>query len=93
MAQLIKLQDYVSRYEQDIYRYPSQFIKLKKQQWEKLKAAYLAGEIEQLFSQSYENQLIDEAYDEEEKRGIFQKVKGMFRRKQEEEPVVEDRDS
>lgn len=33
MAQLIKLQDYISRYEADMYRYPSQFIRLKKQQW------------------------------------------------------------
>ena len=88
MAQLIKLQDYVSRYEQDIYRYPSQFIKLKKQQWDKIKAAYLAGELEQLYSQSYENQLIDEAY-EEEKKSVFQKMKGMFRRKQEETTVEE----
>lgn len=88
MAQLIKLQDYVSRYEQDIYRYPSQFIKLKKQQWDKIKAAYLAGELEQLFSTSYEDQLIEAAYDEE-KKSVFQKVKGIFRRKQEEE-VLED---
>jgi hypothetical protein len=88
MAQLIKLQDYVSRYEQDIYRYPSQFIKLKNQQWDKLKAAYLTGEIEQLFNQSYETQLM-KTVDEEEKRGIFHKVKGMFRRKQEEEMVEE----
>lgn len=36
MAQLIKLQDYISRYEQDIYKYPSRFVRLKKQQWEKL---------------------------------------------------------
>ncbi|KPB05350.1 hypothetical protein [Bacillus sp. CHD6a] len=33
MAQLIKLQDYITRYEADIYRYPNQFIRLKKQQW------------------------------------------------------------
>lgn len=79
MAQLIKLQDYVSRYEQDIYRYPSQFIKLKKQQWDKIKAAYLAGELEQLFSQSYETELADQIQDEE-KRNIFHKVKGLFRR-------------
>ena len=89
MAQLIKLQDYVSRYEQDIYRYPSQFIKLKKQQWDKIKAAYLAGELDQLYSQSYENQLIDEAYEEEEKKSVLQKMKGIFRRKQEEAPVIE----
>ncbi|QFT90249.1 hypothetical protein FIU87_16415 [Bacillus sp. THAF10] len=34
MAQLIKLQDYITRYEADIYRYPSQYIRLKKQKWE-----------------------------------------------------------
>ena len=34
MAQLIKLQDYISRYEQDIYRYSSQYVRFKKQQWE-----------------------------------------------------------
>ena len=33
MAQLIKLQDYVSRYEKDIYRYSNQYIRFKKQQW------------------------------------------------------------
>ncbi|WP_010195393.1 hypothetical protein [Bacillus sp. m3-13] len=33
MAQLIKLQDYITRYEADIYRYPNQYIRLKKQQW------------------------------------------------------------
>jgi hypothetical protein len=33
LAQLIKLQDYITRYEADIYRYPNQYIRLKKQQW------------------------------------------------------------
>ncbi|CAG9622141.1 NERD domain-containing protein [Sutcliffiella rhizosphaerae] len=33
MAQLIKLQDYITRYEADIFRYPSQYIRLKKQKW------------------------------------------------------------
>lgn len=84
MAQLIKIQDYVSRYEQDIYRYPSQFIKLKKQQWDKIKAAYLAGELDQLFSQSYETQMVDLAY-EEEKKSIFDKMKGIFQRSKSEE--------
>ncbi len=36
MAQLIKLQDYVSRYEWDAYRYPTQYIRLKKDNWNKL---------------------------------------------------------
>lgn len=36
MAQLIKLEDYVSRYEWNAYRYPSQYIRLKKENWKKL---------------------------------------------------------
>lgn len=35
MAQLIKLFDYISRYEWNMYRYPTQFIRLKNEQWEK----------------------------------------------------------
>ncbi|MDQ0351302.1 hypothetical protein J2R98_001105 [Alkalibacillus filiformis] len=34
MAQLIKLQDYISRYETDVYRYPGQFTRLKKENYE-----------------------------------------------------------
>ncbi|WP_163539201.1 NERD domain-containing protein [Gracilibacillus sp. YIM 98692] len=37
MAQLIKLDNYISRYEQDLYHYPSQFSRLKKQNWQNLK--------------------------------------------------------
>ncbi|WP_088005552.1 NERD domain-containing protein [Indiicoccus explosivorum] len=37
MAQLIKLQDCVSRYADDLNRYPSQFIRLKREQWLKAK--------------------------------------------------------
>lgn len=40
MAQLIKLQDYVSRYEQNIVLYPSRFVRLKKQKWIGLKKAF-----------------------------------------------------
>ena len=36
MGQLIKLQDYTSRYEQNIYHYPARFVTLKNQQWEKV---------------------------------------------------------
>lgn len=43
MGQLIKLQDYVSRYEQNIYNYPSRFVRLKKQQWDKLVTQWEAG--------------------------------------------------
>ncbi|KGP90198.1 hypothetical protein N780_06530 [Pontibacillus chungwhensis BH030062] len=40
MAQLIKLQDYVSRYSTDPYRYPGQFIRLKQGNWKKLKSLW-----------------------------------------------------
>ncbi|UJL45111.1 NERD domain-containing protein [Virgibacillus sp. NKC19-16] len=36
MAQLIKLQDYISRYGWDVYRYPTQYIRLKQDNWKKL---------------------------------------------------------
>ncbi|MFD1362303.1 NERD domain-containing protein [Lentibacillus salinarum] len=35
MAQLIKLEDYISRYEWNIYRYPGQFIRMKQENWKK----------------------------------------------------------
>ncbi|SFM09450.1 hypothetical protein SAMN04487943_107261 [Gracilibacillus orientalis] len=37
MAQLIKLENYISRYQRDIFHYPSQFSRLKKENWERLK--------------------------------------------------------
>lgn len=36
LAQLIKLHDYVSRYGWNVYRYPSQFIRLKQTNWKSL---------------------------------------------------------
>lgn len=35
MAQLIKLHNYISRYERGIYHYPGQFIRLKQEKWKK----------------------------------------------------------
>lgn len=37
LAQLVKLQDYASRYATDPYRYPGQYIRLKKENWRKVK--------------------------------------------------------
>ncbi|GAK12984.1 LOW QUALITY PROTEIN: hypothetical protein JCM19039_2794 [Geomicrobium sp. JCM 19039] len=37
MVHLIKIHDYVSRYENDIHRYPNQFTRLKREKWEKMK--------------------------------------------------------
>lgn len=44
MAQLIKLQDYISRYQIDLTRYPTQYVRLKRTQWEKVKQQWLSGE-------------------------------------------------
>lgn len=36
MAQLIKLNDYVSRYESDLSRYTSLFVRLKARRWKSM---------------------------------------------------------
>src|SRR5690625_2576104 len=36
MAQLVKLYDYISRYESNPFHYPTQFIRLKQENWQKL---------------------------------------------------------
>ena len=36
MAQLIKLENYISRYERDIFHYPGHYIRLKQENWKKL---------------------------------------------------------
>ncbi|TRM12994.1 NERD domain-containing protein [Lentibacillus cibarius] len=41
MAQLIKLEDYISRYEWNVYRYPSQFIRMKQDNWKKLRYQWM----------------------------------------------------
>lgn len=90
MAQLIKMQDYISRYEQDIYRYPTQFARLKKQQWAKLKDAYHAGELDRLYSEHTEKQV---KFDppQEESKGLLKKVKGIFHRTGKQEAEAEER--
>ncbi|MBB6452162.1 hypothetical protein HNQ94_000583 [Salirhabdus euzebyi] len=64
MAQLIKLQDYISRYETDFYRYPGQFLRLKKENWQKL--------IEQWELTRLEGTIEDHSIDSK------QEVKGKF---------------
>ncbi|WP_432352290.1 NERD domain-containing protein [Sporosarcina sp. A2] len=43
MAQLVKMLDYVSRYEHDLSRYTTQFIRLKRSQWERMKTQWDNG--------------------------------------------------
>ncbi|WP_411333615.1 hypothetical protein ACK1LH_16195 [Metabacillus indicus] len=44
MAQLIKVHACISRYEMDLYRYQSRFLRVKKQQWLMLKDAFEKNE-------------------------------------------------
>lgn len=77
MGQLIKLQDYTSRYEQNINHYPTQFVKLKKQQWAKL--------LNQWEKSPYETYFPDLKTEVDTKQGkmetsLIGKIKNLFHR-------------
>lgn len=73
MAQLIKLQDYITRYEWDTYRYPTQFIRLKRDGWEKLYDGWANPD---------EDVVEEEAVAEEDNEGgVFQRLKNKFKKK------------
>ncbi|MDE5052353.1 hypothetical protein NDK25_08480 [Niallia taxi] len=80
MAQLIKLKDYISRYQQNILQYPSRFVRLEKQEWEGVKGAFDSKDM-QIF---YETPDLTE-YLPEEKESIFLKIGGMMTRKAKDE--------
>jgi hypothetical protein len=83
MAQLIKLQDYVSRYEIDIFKYPIQFVRLKKQHWTNVfdlwKNGYLHEPVESCEWEEQEN---------DEKKTWKNRLFHLFKR----EKVEEERD-
>ncbi|WP_058307054.1 hypothetical protein [Gracilibacillus massiliensis] len=82
MAQLIKLDNYISRYERDIFHYPSQFSRLKTENWERLKYLWQ----DQL-------QLKLEVEDQDElKETNFSKWRSFFRSRSEAEDVVEEQE-
>lgn len=88
MGQLIKLQDYVSRYEQNIYLYPSRYVRLKTQQWNKLLKAWKEGD--ELFFQEKKQENVEEDWLNESKKNIFQKLKEkLLKEEVVEEPVEE----
>lgn len=62
MAQVIKIEDYISRYEIDPYRYSNQFIRFKKQQWDEIKKMEAPETLEQhkikFLDYIFENQII-----------------------------------
>ncbi|WP_174729373.1 nuclease-related domain-containing protein [Mesobacillus harenae] len=86
MGQLIKLQDYVSRYEQDIYAYPTRFVRLKKDQWEGMKDHWSQGPVSKV---SDEDNNINRR---SEKVPLFEKLKELisFKTKGREDSKTED---
>ncbi|WP_226670198.1 NERD domain-containing protein [Metabacillus litoralis] len=90
MAQLIKLYDYISRYEIDAYRYPSQFIRLKRQQWDKVSKAWENN----MFHTVMKVSEVPKEQEEEVKQTFVQKMKSKFSKdeieKQEIKPLVND---
>ncbi|URM33776.1 NERD domain-containing protein [Cytobacillus firmus] len=84
MGQLIKLQDYVSRYQQDIFVYPSRFVRLKKQQWDKWHKAWESNE--SFTPQSVQHDTAGTAdWSGEEKEPLVEKLKGLLKRGRNEE--------
>ncbi|WP_368901656.1 nuclease-related domain-containing protein [Oceanobacillus oncorhynchi] len=74
MAQLIKLQDYISRYEWDTYRYPTQYIRQKKEQWEQFHSEWLDPSQKEETKQEAQ----PEAEEVKEKNSLLQKWKERF---------------
>lgn len=84
MGQLIKLQDYISRYETDVYRYASEFIRLKKKQWEQTKEQWESNKSNDAIPQ------LDETWEWlVEKPSLFDKVKKWFKRSSPQEETTE----
>ena len=83
MAQLIKLQDYISRYQVDLTRYPTQFVRLKKGQWDRVKTQWEQG------GELQEWEHIEEEVEQSKKMSILRKLK-LFAKRENKEEVVED---
>ncbi|WP_405100508.1 NERD domain-containing protein [Oceanobacillus sp. FSL H7-0719] len=75
IAQLIKLQDYITRYEWDTYRYPTQYIRLKNENWNILYREWI-GEVEEepIATEELGDDLQEENY------SVFTKLKNKFRK-------------
>ncbi|MEG0258883.1 MAG: NERD domain-containing protein [Lysinibacillus sp.] len=85
MAQLVKIQDYISRYQIDLARYPTQFVRLKKNQWERVKRQWELGE------EIVEWEHVAETEEVNEKER-FSFIKKMFSGRQKEDVEAEESD-
>ncbi|UAL51375.1 NERD domain-containing protein [Bacillus sp. CMF21] len=79
MAQLIKIHSCISRYEMDLYRYQSQFLRLKKQQWQMIMYAYENNEFQQFVRPQTET--MDGAEGKKEKENFLRKVRNRLGKK------------
>jgi hypothetical protein len=77
VAHLIKLEDCVSRYQYDMYRYPGQFSRLKRDRWDSLKREWEA-------SYSMKTPIVDEFPEEQQKsiKGALGKFKKWYKGEQ-----------
>lgn len=82
VAQLIKLQDYITRYEWDTFRYPTQYIRLKKENWDRLYEKWSQPE-----EKSSEQFIQDQ---EQESGGLLSKLKDkLLKRSVYSETIIE----
>ncbi len=81
MAQLIKIQDYVSRYQIDMNRYPAQFIRMKKSGWERVKTQWDMGELVQKWEHLNESE--DIKAEPKKKSSLFLKLFNVNKSKEE----------
>lgn len=79
MAQLVKLQNYISRYENDPFHYPARYVRLKKQEWLKFRALW-ERQKESGGALPEENDAGSWMLEEPKERSSF--LKGIFSRKQ-----------
>jgi hypothetical protein len=87
MGQLIKLQNYTSRYEQNIFHYPSRFVMLKKQQWDKWQQEW--NQSKELVILTKPPQVQTERTEVGKKQHLIGKIKTLFQRKSEKESNTE----
>ncbi|RHW33249.1 NERD domain-containing protein [Lysinibacillus yapensis] len=71
MAQLVKLQDYISRYQIDLTRYPTQFVRLKKIQWDRVKQQWESG----IEIPKWEHLEIPDEKDRKKRFSLFERLK------------------
>ncbi|SDZ29326.1 hypothetical protein SAMN05421736_10963 [Evansella caseinilytica] len=83
MAQLVKLSDYISRYETDIYRYPSRFVRLKKERWERLLHDWEHRKTMPLYQESDDGNL--DSDDSSKEAGFLGRLKNFFQREEKNE--------